>query len=101
VNAGGGRVVYTSNAGSSNLSGFAIGQDGVITAIDGTIVASNPTGSTNLDIAAGADGRYVYTLNAGTGAIGIFSVQTDGTLLSNGTVEGLPASAGLNGIAAY
>jgi len=101
VIAGGGRVVYTSNAGSSNLSGFAIGENGVITAIDGTIVASNPTGSTNLDIAAGADGRYVYTLNAGTGAIGIFSVQTDGTLLSNGTVEGLPASAGLNGIAAY
>jgi 6-phosphogluconolactonase len=96
-----GHVVYTSNAASSNISGFAIGHTGVLTPIDATVVASNPSGSTNLDIAAGSDGRYVYTLNAGTGTIGIFSVQSDGSLLNTGSVEGLPASAGLNGIAAY
>lgn len=96
-----GHIVYTSNAGSSNLSGFAIGRDGALTAIDGTLVASNPAGSTNLDVAASSDGKFVYTLNSGAGAIGKFATQSDGSLVSLGQVEGLPASAGLNGIAAY
>lgn len=101
VLADGGHAVYTDNAGTSNLSGYFIGRTGVLTPIGATIVGSSPSGSTNLDNAASADGRFVYTLNAGTGAIGIFSVQSDGGLLSSGEVDGLPASAGLNGIAAY
>lgn len=96
-----GRAVYTSNAGTSNLSGFTIGWNGALTAIDGTVVASNPSGSTNLDIAASSDGRFVYTLNSAAGAIGMFASDRDGTLTSLGQVDGLPASAGLNGIAAY
>ena len=96
-----GRFVYTDNAGSSNVSGFAIGRDGSLSAVDGTIVGVNPSGSTNLDIAASANGRFVYTLNAGTGAIGIFSAENDGGLQRLGEVDGLPASAGINGIAAY
>ena len=96
-----GRIVYTSNAGSSTLSGFTIGRNGALTAIGGTVVASNPSGSTNLDVAASADGKFVYTLNSGAGAVGKFAVQSDGSLLSLGQVDGLPASAGLNGIAAY
>lgn len=95
-----GRVVYTINAATSNLSGYTIARDGSLTAIDGTIVGSNPSGSTNLDTGISADGRFVYTLNAGTGAIGKFAVDWDGTLTSIGQQEGLPAS-GLNGLAAY
>jgi len=94
-------LVYTDNAGTSNLSGFSIARDGSLSAIDGTIVGANPSGSSNLDMAAGAHGRFVYTLNAGTGAIGIFSVDHDGSLQRIGEVDGLPAAAGLNGIAAY
>ena len=45
--------------------------------------------------------KFIYTLNAGTGAIGIFSADRDGSVLSLGTVDGLPAAAGLNGIAAF
>ena len=101
VIAAGGHAVYTDNAGSSNLSGYFIGRTGVLTPIGATIVGSSPSGSTNLDNSASADGRFVYTLNAGSGAIGIFSVQSDGALVSSGEVDGLPASAGLNGIAAY
>jgi 6-phosphogluconolactonase len=95
------RIVYTDNAGSSNVSGFAIGRDGSLTAVDATIVGVNPGGSTNLDLAATVSGRFIYTLNAGTGAIGIFSAESDGNLQRLGEVDGLPASAGLNGIAAY
>ena len=96
-----GRWSYTANAGSSNLSGFGIGRDGSLSPVGNTIVATNPAGSTNLDIATSADGRFLYSLNAGTGAIGVFAVDRDGGLRSLGPVEGLPASSGLNGIAAY
>jgi 6-phosphogluconolactonase (cycloisomerase 2 family) len=96
-----GRVVYAISAGTSNLAGFTIAHDGSLTPIAATIVGSNPTGSTNLDTAISQDGHFVYTLNAGTGTIGIFSVQSDGSLLNNGQVDGLPASAGLNGLAAF
>jgi len=96
-----GRIVYTSNAGSSNISGFAIGRNGTLSPIGDTVIGENPSGSTNLDIAAGANGRYVYTLNTAAGAIGMFAVQRDGSLVSLGQLDGLPASAGMNGIAAY
>ena len=101
VIARGGRVVYTANAGTSNLSGFAIARDGSLAAIDATIVGVNPSGSTNIDTAAGANGRFVYTLNTAAGAIGIFAAESDGSLERLGEVDGLAASAGMNGIAAY
>ncbi|MFZ0392201.1 MAG: beta-propeller fold lactonase family protein [Terracidiphilus sp.] len=96
-----GRSVYTSNAGSSTLSGFNIGRNGELTPIGDAVVGQNPTGSTNIDIAASYDGRYLYTLNAAAGTIGMFSVQDDGSLVSLGQQDGLSASAGVNGIAAY
>jgi 6-phosphogluconolactonase (cycloisomerase 2 family) len=95
-----GRWVYFSNAGSATIAGFAIGKTGQLTPIGGTIVGTNPEGSTNLDIAITANGRYLYTLNSGTGTIGIFKIQQDGTLLSLGEAGELPANSGLNGIAA-
>ena len=95
-----GRWVYVSNAGSSTISGFAIGQHGTLTPIDGTVVGTNPSGSTNLDIAVSGDSQYVFTLNAGSGTIAVFATKSDGSLTSAGEIEGLPKSAGFNGIAA-
>lgn len=96
-----GRIVYTINSGTANISGFDLARDGSLTPIGATIVGADPTGSAPLDTVTSADGKFVYTLNAGAGSIGIFSVQSDGTLLSNGQVGGLPASAGIDGIAAF
>jgi len=96
-----GRFVYTSNAGTSSISGFEIGARGALTPLPGTVVGVNPSGSANLDIAVSADGAYLYSLNAASGAIGIFAIRAmDGTLTNLGTLGGLPANAGLNGIAA-
>jgi 6-phosphogluconolactonase (cycloisomerase 2 family) len=95
-----GRWVYVSNAASNTISGFAIGNSGALTAIGGTVLGFNPAGSTNLDIAVSSDSAYLYTLNSGTGTIGIFAIQSEGTLINLGEIEGLPASAGFNGIAA-
>jgi 6-phosphogluconolactonase len=95
-----GKFVYTSNAGSGSVSGFAIGANGALTPVSGTIVATNPTGSTNLDLAITADGKFLYTLNSGTGTVSIFAINSDGTLTNLGDVAGLSADAGINGIAA-
>jgi 6-phosphogluconolactonase (cycloisomerase 2 family) len=95
-----GRFVYTSNAGSNSIAGFAIGAHGQLSAIGSTIVAVNPQNSTNLDITISADGRFLYSLNAGTGAVGMFAIVRDGSLVNLGVHRGLPAAAGLNGIAA-
>jgi len=95
-----GRFVYASNAGTSSISGFKIGASGALTPLPGTVLALNPPGSANLDIAVSADGAYLYSLNAADGSIGIFQIQQDGILTNFGTFKGLPAGAGLNGIAA-
>jgi 6-phosphogluconolactonase len=96
-----GRFVYTSNAGSANVSGFAIGSTGTLTALPGTIVGTNPAGSTNIDLALSADGKFLFTLNSGTGTVSIFAINQDGSLTSQGDVDGLSADAGYNGIAAF
>lgn len=95
-----GKYVYVSNAGSSTISGFSIGANGTLAPIGGTVVGTNPEGSTNLDIAISSDGKYLFTLNSGTGTIGVFGIQKNGTLDNLGEIEGLPKSAGFNGIAA-
>jgi len=96
-----GRFVYASNSGSASISGFQIKAGGALAPLPGTVVGFNPSGSTNLDIAISADGAYLYSLNAGTGTIGSFAIRaSDGSLTSLGVTHGLPAAAGLNGIAA-
>jgi 6-phosphogluconolactonase (cycloisomerase 2 family) len=72
----------------------------LLTALPGTIVATYPKGSTNLDMAISGDGKYLYTVNSGTGLIGIQAIQSDGTLKLIGTVPALTAASGENGIAA-
>jgi 6-phosphogluconolactonase (cycloisomerase 2 family) len=65
------------------------------------VVGKNPPNSTNLDLAISNDERFLYTLNGAAGTISIFAIQSDGGLILRNLVSGLPASSGLNGIAAY
>ena len=95
-----GRFVYTSNSATSTISGFAIGTDGALTPLPGTVAATLPTGSTNLDTAISSDGKFLYTLDSGTGLVSIFGINEDGSLTSLGDAGGLSAAAGFNGIAA-
>ncbi|AEU35208.1 lactonase family protein [Granulicella mallensis] len=95
-----GKFVYVSNAGSATISGFAIGSNGALTPIGGTVVGNNPEGATNLDIAVSADGKYLYTLNSATGNVGVFGIRQDGALINLGTAGDFAKSAGFNGIAA-
>ncbi len=95
-----GRFVYTSNSATSTISGFAIGTDGALTPLPGTVAATLPTGSTNLDTAISSNGKFLYTLDSGTGLVSIFGINGDGSLTSLGDAGGLSAAAGFNGIAA-
>jgi 6-phosphogluconolactonase len=95
-----GTKVYVSNAGSSTISGFSIGANGTLTPLSGTVVGTNPSGATNLDITISADGRFLYTLNSGSGDVGIFAIDQDGTLTGLGSAGDFPKFAGFNGIAA-
>jgi len=95
-----GRFVYTANTGSSTISGFSIAASGALTPLAGTIEATLPSGSLDLDSAISGDGKFLYTLDSGTGTISILGINQDGSLTSLGDVGGLSASAGFQGIAA-
>lgn len=95
-----GKWAYVSNAGSSTISGFSISQGGSLTPVAGTMVGSNPAGSTNLDITVSGDSKYVFTLNSSSGTIGVFAIQSNGALSNVEEIGGLPQSVGMNGIAA-
>jgi 6-phosphogluconolactonase len=95
-----GRFVYVSNAGSSTISGFAIGANGALSALPGTVVGENPAGATNLDITVSADGEFLYTMNSHNGTVGIFAIQKDGTLKTVTAAGGIVPNSGFNGIAA-
>jgi len=96
-----GAFVYASNAGTSNISGFSIGQSGALTALtSSSVVATNPNNSTNLDITTSGDGKFFYSLNAMTGTVGVFAIQSNGTLKEVDEIPGFTAAVGFNGIAA-
>ena len=95
-----GKWVYVDNAGTFTVAGFSISSNGTLSPIASTIVSTLPEGVNNLDITTSADGKYLFNLLSGTGAIGVFTINSDGTLNQLGDIEGLPKTAGFNGIAA-
>jgi 6-phosphogluconolactonase (cycloisomerase 2 family) len=96
-----GRWVYTSNPGSATLSGFTVSPAGALTPLGATVVGTNPSGSTNLDITVSADSKFLYTLDSGTGTISIFGINQDGSLNNLGEAGSFSVSVGFNGIAAF
>lgn len=92
--------VYTANSGSSTISGFSIGKNGTLTPLSGTIVATLPSGSTDLDTAISSDGKLLFTLDSGTGKVSVFDLDSNGDLNNVGAIGNFPPSAGFNGIAA-
>jgi 6-phosphogluconolactonase (cycloisomerase 2 family) len=93
-----GRFGYVSNAGTGNISGFAIarGGDASLLADDGVsaVTGGNPT-----DMAMSGDGRYLYARVANLAAIVVFRVNHDGSLRALPPLTGTPA--GLSGLAGF
>jgi 6-phosphogluconolactonase len=94
-----GRFVYTANAGSGSISGFAVDREGNLTLL-GTDGRTGVTGSGShpTDMAFSGNGRFLYSLNNGNGTIGAFHVKADGSLDALPGLSGLPTiSSGLAG----
>ncbi|QNI32743.1 beta-propeller fold lactonase family protein [Alloacidobacterium dinghuense] len=95
-----GKWVYVDNAGTFTVAGFSIASSSALTPIANTILRTLPDGATNLDMAISGDGEYLFNLQSGAGVIGVYTINPDGTLNQLGDIEGLPKTAGFNGIAA-
>jgi 6-phosphogluconolactonase len=95
-----GQTVYVDNAGTFSIAGFSIAANGTLAPIDGTVLSTLPDGAVNIDITTSGDGKYLYEVNSGLGTIGVYSINSNGTLTQQDSIEGLPQSAGFNGIAA-
>jgi 6-phosphogluconolactonase (cycloisomerase 2 family) len=83
-----GRFAYTANAGSANVSLYAIATNGALTLVgDGANGATDP-GPVDLDVTDG-DG-FLYVLNSRSGSITGFSIDPgDGSLAPVGGASGL------------
>ena len=95
-----GKLVYADNSATSAVAGFSVAPNGALAPIGGTIVSTLPGGATNLDMTISGDGKYLFNLLSGAGAIGVYTINSDGTLNQLGDIQGLPKTAGFNGIAA-
>lgn len=92
-----GRFVYTSNAGSSTISGFAVRPDSTLRLlVPGGVSAGLGAGGHPLDLAAAEDGRYLYNLTDGFHEISELKINDDGSLTLVAAATGLPVGdAGL------
>jgi 6-phosphogluconolactonase (cycloisomerase 2 family) len=89
---------YVSNTGDDTLSQFAYTRTGMLTLVDQ--IAAVP-GDAPIDMTLANDGGFLYSLDAGSGQISGFVVDAvSGELAHVETQGGLPAMAGLQGIAA-
>lgn len=99
-----GPYLYTTNTENSNLSGYKIAKDGSLSLLtaDGIIASPGPdTFPADIATVKTRSGNYLYTTNTLTGTISTFRVNKDGSLALLGSVPGLPAFEGAQGIAAY
>ncbi|MEZ0291513.1 MAG: lactonase family protein [Solirubrobacteraceae bacterium] len=94
-----GRFAYTGNAAGS-ISGFAIGRDGSLTALDADGLTA-PLVPSPRDLDFAASGRYLHAVSPGSAAAGgqvtTYRVGNDGSLTLVGSA---PAAASITGAAA-
>ena len=97
-----GRFAYTANAGTSNITGFAVDAQGTLARLDASGVTGDlGAGAQPLDLDMSRNGNFLYVMKNGTGTIGAFAVNGDGSLTPMPDTPGLAARAGYMGLAAY
>ena len=92
-----GRYGYVTNAGTGNISGFAIAADGSASLLDADGVTA-VTGGNPTDAAISHEGTYLYARVAATNRIAGFRIGSDGSLTALPALAGTPD--GLAGLAA-
>jgi 6-phosphogluconolactonase (cycloisomerase 2 family) len=87
--------LYTSNAGSSNVSVIRASDHGR----ELTVLGQASTDPGTIDAAASTGGRFLYVLTGVNGIVDVFAVGHDGALTRTGTTT-VPDGAGSQGIVA-
>ncbi|MBK8900364.1 MAG: beta-propeller fold lactonase family protein [Anaerolineaceae bacterium] len=93
-----GKYAYTTNTGSSSVSGYAVSRNGSIELLDADgRTGETGDGSSPIDAIISSDGQTLYVLSGGTNTVTAFHIAHDGSLTNLGDV---PVPAGSVGIAA-
>ena len=93
-----GRFGYVINAGTGNISGFSVAQDGSVALLNQDGVTAT-TGGNPTDAALSVDSQYLYMRVGALGAIAVFRVESDGSLSARPSLTG--TAANLAGLAAF
>lgn len=93
-----GKFAYTTNTGSSSVTGFQVGLNGSLELLnaDGR-TGETGDGSSPIDATISSDGQTLYVLSGGSSTITAFHIAADGSLVNLGNVS---VPAGTVGIAA-
>jgi 6-phosphogluconolactonase len=95
---GDGRYAYAANAGSGTVSGYRVGDDGMLSLLSANGVdGSTGAGSHPIDMDFSSQDQFLYVLASGNNMINAFRVNSDGSL---GFVGAVTSPAGASGLAA-
>jgi 6-phosphogluconolactonase len=92
-----GRYVYTANAATDSISGYAVADDGSVSLVmPGGATAQLAAGTHPLDEAVSRDDQFLYVNGANAHVIDALAINADGSLTPVGSFGALPAgNAGL------
>lgn len=93
-----GRYGHVTNAGTGNISGFAIGENSESTLLNADGVTA-VTGGNPIDAALSNNSRFLYARVSALSQIAIYRIASDGSLQALPPLTG--TQAGLAGLAAY
>jgi len=89
-----GRYAYTTNTGSSSITGYRIARNGALSLLDANgVTAPTGSGSAPIDVATSSDGKFLFALSPNVGTISSFRVGNDGSLRVGLRIDGIPSSA--------
>lgn len=94
-----GRYAYMTNFISGTISSYRVDQDGNLSLLN-AVAANIGDRSQPEDMAASEDGQYLYVLLTGVGQVASFQVNGNGSLTPVDRDGGIPAMAGVTGLAA-
>lgn len=75
-----GNFAYTSNTGSSSVSGYHIGRSGILTLLPS--VGNTDSGSAPSEMALTDNSRFLYVLDGNLGTLNAFQVRDNGSLVA-------------------
>jgi 6-phosphogluconolactonase len=90
------KFVYAADTGSGVITGFEVTPGGSLSILN-TASGTTGLGSTPMDLALGGNSRFLFSLNPANGqvrgTITGWRIEANGSLVSTGSVRGIPASA--------